>query len=421
MEPIVGEVAPVSLTVLLYVSALTAMLFGAGMLLLASVSAFRYRQVLVRIGVADMCFSIAILLLALRGSQPSAATLLLPALLTFCGIALWHHGISLLLQLETKGRENWFVALLVLAVMTPADALFDNRVLASAALFSGLAWLMLRHAWAVFRALDAVVGMTFRLAIVAPTLIFGFFALARVITLVVLPADGSPLFVDQPSLTNILLFLIVFMNLVGLNVGFGLMIGLKMVRLTESLHYQMRHDLLTGLFNRRAIMEFIEREIARQSRGAAPFSILLVDLDHFKRFNDRHGHLAGDAALIHAANVMKGAARAEDIVARFGGEEFCILLPDTLASAAQLAAERIRSVLAASPLSIDAEGGEALTTSIGVATHDDAQEPWDSLYRRADSALYEAKRAGRDRVMEALPFRGSPAMEAAMVSVEVPG
>jgi diguanylate cyclase (GGDEF)-like protein len=150
-----------------------------------------------------------------------------------------------------------------------------------------------------------------------------------------------------------------------------------------------RTDDLTGLPNRRSWFEELPRELARGARYQRPVCVAMLDLDRFKDYNDRHGHLAGDRLLKEAAGAWRGALRETDRIARYGGEEFSIVLPDcTLEDAVQLV-ERLRMVT---------PGGE--TCSAGVAEWN-GDEPPETLVRRADAALYEAKRIGRDRVVVA--------------------
>jgi len=170
-------------------------------------------------------------------------------------------------------------------------------------------------------------------------------------------------------------------------------------REAELLDRLARTDALTGLFNRRAVTDAFAREQLRVQRGAAPFSVVLADVDHFKQVNDRHGHDIGDTVLKQVAASMRASAREVDQVARWGGEEFLALLPECTRDEAAAIAERMRARLHA--LSIDANGQElAVTASFGVTTLQpgDAIEP---CIRRADEALYQAKQSGRDRVVAA--------------------
>ena len=159
-----------------------------------------------------------------------------------------------------------------------------------------------------------------------------------------------------------------------------------------------RTDPLTGATNRRELMTTFDRELARADRKREPIAVVMCDLDHFKAINDKHGHLAGDAVLVAAAERLAKELRAADALARYGGEEFVLLLPSTDAEGARVVAERCRRRLAESP--IEAEGVEiAVTASFGVAARDaGASRSAEELLRDADEALYRAKRAGRDRV-----------------------
>ena len=155
-------------------------------------------------------------------------------------------------------------------------------------------------------------------------------------------------------------------------------------------------DALTGCVNRRALEARARSALAHAARHGQPLSLVIVDLDHFKRVNDTHGHAAGDLALTHAGQLLRDAVRPDDVVARFGGEEFCVLLRDTASEPARIAAERLRAAIAASPVPTPA-GPLPLTASLGVATAR-PDEPWEALFHRADEALYAAKHGGRDRV-----------------------
>jgi len=158
-------------------------------------------------------------------------------------------------------------------------------------------------------------------------------------------------------------------------------------------------DSLTGLFNRRQFMESAAYELRKSSRYGYPFSLLILDIDFFKNINDTYGHDIGDLVLVLLANKLKQEARDADEVFRIGGEEFCMILPNTSAESALVVGERLRKAIENDPLS---HGDHSIhfTASIGIA--DNQQEPTvtvDELFKRADSALYDAKRQGRNRVV----------------------
>lgn len=161
-------------------------------------------------------------------------------------------------------------------------------------------------------------------------------------------------------------------------------------------------DSLTELYNRRYLMDRLTAEVGRSSRHNHHFSVLMVDVDHFKRYNDACGHQAGDEVLIRVAGVLREAIREVDTAARYGGEEFVVLLPETGVGGAGEVAERIRARVAGEPFS----GGQ-VTLSIGVAEFPDHGNTSESVIASADSALYDAKSAGRNRVERATRKRTS--------------
>jgi len=157
-------------------------------------------------------------------------------------------------------------------------------------------------------------------------------------------------------------------------------------------------DALTGVRNRRALEEEVHRLVSRSRRHGRPVAALLVDVDHFKAVNDEHGHAAGDAALRQIAARLRCVLRAEDVLGRWGGEEFLVLLPEIGALGAATTAERLRRAVAASPVGTE-DTARWVTISIGWAVWDD-HEP-DELVAAADRELLAAKRSGRDRVFPA--------------------
>ncbi|OHV07508.1 sensor domain-containing diguanylate cyclase [Kushneria phosphatilytica] len=157
-----------------------------------------------------------------------------------------------------------------------------------------------------------------------------------------------------------------------------------------------RTDALTGLPNRRAFDEALERECARTQRTGETLSIIIIDLDYFKRINDRYGHGIGDEVLVKLADVLRSVVRRSDLAARLGGEEFVVLLPETTAAAGTRLAERLRLALHAVTWP-----GEPVTASFGVAEYDHESMSPKILLNLADEALYAAKAAGRDQVMKA--------------------
>ena len=160
-------------------------------------------------------------------------------------------------------------------------------------------------------------------------------------------------------------------------------------------------DDLTHLYNSRYLNQVLRRETKRASRSGRPLSLLFIDLDGFKSINDTHGHLAGSRALVEAAAVIRGSARETDVVSRFGGDEFALILPDTGGDGAHAVGERIRERLAAHSF-LAGDGLDIhLTASVGVATLPDAAASAEELVQAADKAMYRVKESGKNGIQVA--------------------
>ena len=160
-------------------------------------------------------------------------------------------------------------------------------------------------------------------------------------------------------------------------------------------------DELTGVANRRRLIEALEEAMAFARRRDAPLAILLADLDHFKEVNDRLGHTVGDDVLRRVAQGMEGALRTEDLLGRYGGDEFVAVLRGTSAEGAREAGERLRKALSVLDLGLPGSALDGpLTISVGLAVHDRSLAVPADLLRRADEALYRAKAAGRNRISD---------------------
>jgi len=180
-------------------------------------------------------------------------------------------------------------------------------------------------------------------------------------------------------------------------VGAVMLMMLRLQRQRDMMRFQSQTDELTGLYNRRRLQEVADQEFARRQRHASPLCLMLLDLDHFKHVNDAYGHPVGDAVLSRFAETLRRQVRRLDTVARMGGEEFAVLLPNTDGRAARQLAERIQEAIRAMDLPGPARQ-HRLTSSIGV-TEARQGDSFEHLYSRADRRLYRAKEAGRDRVV----------------------
>ena len=194
--------------------------------------------------------------------------------------------------------------------------------------------------------------------------------------------------IDAPGRSSLVLVILVLFVGGAINLAqIRLALGRVLVRLRE----QAQSDALTGTANRRGLLQGLQTMHAQARAGGPGYAVLMVDADHFKAINDRHGHAVGDRVLQRVAQVLRDGLRVGDLVARWGGEEFCVLLPRTgLNDAQALAARLVQQV---------ATGGEPpITVSIGVAEAQVAGEGPEDVIRRADAALYQAKQRGRNRV-----------------------
>jgi diguanylate cyclase (GGDEF)-like protein len=176
--------------------------------------------------------------------------------------------------------------------------------------------------------------------------------------------------------------------------GFALAHALRVAR-AEALSVT---DDLTQLYNSRYLHEALRKETKRSLRNRHPLSLLFVDLDGFKRINDAHGHLLGSRALVEAAAVIRSSARETDIVARYGGDEFSLVLPETAAEGALAVANRLRDRIARHVFLADRGPGSRLTASIGVAAMPEAADTAEGLLEAADAAMYRVKEEGKNGI-----------------------
>ncbi len=204
-------------------------------------------------------------------------------------------------------------------------------------------------------------------------------------------APTTKISIDAPGHANVPLA-ILFLFLGGL-INLAL-IRLVLGRVLEHLKTQALTDALTGAANRRGLLQRLEAVHARARQGGHGYVVMMVDIDHFKAINDEHGHAEGDIVLKRVAQHLRDGLRADDMVARWGGEEFCVLLPRIRLAEAHPLAERMTVQIAAT-------GNPRVTVSIGVAEAEVQAEGPEGATHRADAALYRAKQTGRNRVVSA--------------------
>jgi diguanylate cyclase (GGDEF)-like protein len=258
--------------------------------------------------------------------------------------------------------------------------------------YGGQGYVMLRLMMTVRHALRAEFGRGAYLAIVIPGLLIA--ALLVLLALRQGLSFAAPQEMHRDTGANVGLMVTYLVGSALFNFGFMVMLT---QRLVVRLRRASRRDALTGLYNRGAIDAALRHQWDLAARSGEPFSVLLIDVDHFKRINDNHGHAVGDRVLVHVASVIEAQARQADSVGRYGGEEFLIVAPQSGLDGAVQAAERLRRAMEAEP--IHARGHDLrVTMSIGVASRREGDANVEALVGRADRALYRAKGAGRNRV-----------------------
>ena len=330
------------------------------------------------------------LLFGARDVLPDAVSITLANGLLLWSYLLYMWGTHRYFGVPMRWRGWWVLwgaTMVVLAWFAHVTPSFRGR---SLAMLAAMAFVMGYHAWFLFRCMRAGgLHVTFggRFTAWWLAVISGVFTL-RWLHLVFLPQDGSHLFapnwVQSAYATSYALVLLM------ITVGFALMAS---ERVRETFEHQATHDTLTGVLNRRAVLDALAQELARSQRYQRPFAVLMLDLDHFKAVNDRHGHQVGDLVLQQFARRVAATLRPNDVLGRFGGEEFVVILPETDEASAMATAERV--LHAVRP---PAAGLPVVSTSIGL-THWQAHDPSvDVLIERSDRALYAAKSRGRDRI-----------------------
>jgi len=178
-------------------------------------------------------------------------------------------------------------------------------------------------------------------------------------------------------------------------------LALANLNMREVLRMQSVRDPLTGLYNRRYMEESLERELRRATRKNSSVGLMMLDVDHFKRFNDTFGHEAGDSVLRTLGNLFRTQFRGEDVVCRYGGEEFTIILPEASLETTCQRAEELREAAKKDVAQLGGQSLEPVSLSIGVSSFPTNGTTGEALLRAADAALYRAKEKGRDRVVVA--------------------
>lgn len=376
---------------MMWLVAMQFLLYAVGWAL-SSVLLKDQRQAVAHWGAFMAVMGLAFVLTTLRGEPRQWWHFNGSNLMFMLGYVLLRRGIERFLGVPTRDTEHALflgVSLVCFVGLPNEVAAAPWRVLCAYAL----------GAWAMSRALVTLHGPTRQAygrrtawLVLSPALLLVVLSSVRAVQQAV--DMDQPLELQRAQGANVGLMLSYLVGAALFNFSFLTLVMLRQVRRLQGLSMQ---DPLTGLPNRRALEQALQREWQRWQRGARRFAVVALDLDHFKRINDTHGHLVGDDLLAAVARRLAGAVRQMDVVARTGGEEFLVLMPDIDDAAVQAAAERLRLALASSPLAV---GPLTLpiTTSLGVAQVRPGDTELRQVLARADLALYAAKTAGRNRV-----------------------
>lgn len=333
------------------------------------------------------------ILMGLRGSIPDLFSIYLGNVLIIFSAAMFFHSIA---QFKTEKTYSYFLITLtgifsaVFGYFTFIEPHFVVRSIltssAAAVLAVGCAYLL------IFAGGKRPIKSEWVMAIGFITIAFA--AVIRCIDLAVYFDDEiHDLF--AADIGHSAIFTLFFASILILTYSFTLMIN---DRFMDEIMRLATLDPLTEIYNRGAMETLVKKEIDRAKRYHLPMSFLLLDLDHFKRVNDTFGHQTGDVTLRKIVSAAAEALREHDTIARFGGEEFTVLLPDTDIASAERVAERIRKMVESTKFK-SGTSTFSVTVSIGLATLDRETDDFESLVRRADLGLYKAKQTGRNRTV----------------------
>lgn len=348
------------------------------------------RRAVAHWGVFMLLTGVGFLLAAQRGEPRTWLAYVGSNICWISGYVSLRRGLECFHRLPVRDAEHLVtlgIIVLAFAVVGPEVERSAWRVVLA---YGGGAWIMVRVLLVVNSATRREFGLRTSIALGVPALLM--IAMFSVRTLEQLIDPTRVLEMQNVTASNRNMLFGYLAGAAMFNFSF---MGLVTMRLVRRLSEQARLDPLTGLPNRRAFEELFAGEWGRLRRGGPGFAVLALDLDHFKRINDAHGHLVGDAVLAQTAQRLRQAARQIDTVARTGGEEFIVLVPQADQQGAFSAAERLRLAVRSEAFTT-VRGDLSVTLSIGVAiARADEGDPR-TVLQRADRALYDAKTAGRD-------------------------
>ncbi len=346
------------------------------------------------VGYAFLMSSSGFLLIGLRNYIPDFFSIVIPNTLLALSMALIHLGLVLFYEFDKEALKKIHgymlsTVLIFMLIFTYVDYNTNARIVAISIIVSIQCVFIMRTLLVAHQINQHYANLSIALSF----LFFAtFFAFRALFTLSEEPLQD---FMSAGLMHSLSIIVYQFVVIIT---SFGL-VWIVSHKVQKVLKEQATHDPLTRVLNRRALEEIIHNEHSRSVRSRAPLSVIMLDIDHFKRLNDRYGHNVGDKVLISVANILTKNTRAYDSIARFGGEEFILLLPDTTVEKAKFIAEKLRMKIASHSYDHQSRSKVEITASFGATECDLANESWLNVLERADSALYLAKEAGRNRVI----------------------
>lgn len=352
-----------------------------------------YKRASIRFSLSNIAIIFAVICSAARASSPSSIMWVMTDLAMIMALVFYQLAVSKLFRLPTYVSQMQFVLVCVLVTLI-VDYTFTPPAYYISTVFYALAALIMMHTVRIkYLSLKHEFSPVVAQLLSAPDFLFTTLLYLKVLSAFVLPHDTIVrLFEHQYNNPFIMWGYITFtlmLNISGMATTISRMI-MKMKDMAE-------HDQLTGLLNRRAIARELNGLWARQIREQRSFSVLMLDVDHFKDINDNLGHDAGDDAIVFIAKTLDTHTRESDYVARFGGEEFLLVLPDSTLEDARKVANKLCDYFAGNSWRM---GEKPITVSIGVANSNQCDSV-DKLLSKADRALYAAKHGGRNQVQYA--------------------
>ncbi len=348
----------------------------------------------------EFLVAVTYILVALRGVIPDFFSIVLMNALAGWASFLRFEGIKRFVDAGYSGRAGYLLPICLLAVAGFFTYIHDSAAIRTLIISLFMTFFVMWASYLLLRKADRRTRILYW-SVAAFLSIWAAIVVIRALLWGLAPATFT---IFSTSFVNVGFFLATIIHDVGITIFFLVLNSHRLWMELEEAQLELEQlattDTLTGAMNRRKFFADGENEIRRAARMGSPLVLAMLDLDHFKDINDRHGHAAGDGVLKHVTDLCRKNLRQIDLIGRIGGEEFVIIMPGTAMSGGMIMAERLRQMIAATPLKW--EGVPiAITASIGVAEYSPADLDVEQLLQRADTAMYQAKSAGRNRVAAA--------------------